>query len=786
LIPSVGLWHHARRALCATGVVLLWCVGGRSAAAQSGKRFVEQPAIDALKIDGNVNISTEELKAAMVTEPSHCRAWKFCGILRFGSLRKDVRLDRAELDRDLLRLRVLYWKRGWRTAQVTPVITPRTRKTVSIALKVVEGPPTLIGTIELGALDSLLAVRGLRKLVDLRPGDPLDLIHLDSVAVRIVRRLDAEGYGEVLLNPVAVVDTSSPRARVTMGISKLYETRVEAVRVEGTENYDPRVVANTMGLKAGDIYSRFAVAESQRALYEAGYFKRAFVRVDPGSADSLKKLVAAVEELPTRSFRTTGGLSTVEFFQVDARYQNANFRGNAGRLTMQATLGNLLAPQLNNRLPFQNVLPENLVDVDSAPAYLQPTFQLNAEVRRRWLSDSRNQTGVSVFGYRRSSPGVFVDQGAGVGGSFTRNVTRAIPVSAQYRLEFTKVSAADTYFCVNFGVCDEVSLGVLKRTQRLAPLSLAASTDRRDDPLGPTRGYTWRADMEFASRWTGSQFGYGRIEVDASKYFHSSEKLTVAMRVHAGYVRGERADGDSVPIILPRKRFYAGGARSVRGYGENQLGPRVLVIPRRQFQPGIAAFDSLINDPRLNDGRLPCDILVDLPNCLTSQTGAPLRNGRPTSNFEDGDFTPKPLGASTLVEASIEARYRVGAAITLAAFVDAGSVGARFGGTAAVFTPGIGVRYLSPIGPIRVDLGYNPKADEQLSVITELSQPRDSTWLNALGIQRGLTGDALTAFAKTTGLFQINAQRSFNPATGTGLGGFFNRMTLHLSIGEAF
>jgi hypothetical protein len=56
-------------------------------------------------------------------------------------------------------------------------------------------------------------------------------------------------------------------------------------------------------------------------------------------------------------------------------------------------------------------------------------------------------------------------------------------------------------------------------------------------------------------------------------------------------------------------------------------------------------------------------------------------------------------------------------------------------------------------------------------VITELA-PRDASWLP--------TG------ASTTGLYQISNTRSFNPANGTGFGGFANRLTLHLSIGEAF
>jgi outer membrane protein insertion porin family len=757
--------QSARRGCATVGVVLLGAVVAHRADGQSLKRVVEQPKLATLKFTGNVNISTATLRAAIKTRATHAR--KLLGIPIF-FLKKTELLDRAELDRDLLRIRVLFWKRGWRAAQVTPLLTKRSEGIVDLTLQIVEGPPTLIGTLNLGALDSLLDRHDLRPLVTVRRLQPLDLIQLDSIAVRIAAHLDVEGYGDVIVTPTAMVDANSPLAAVTMNVQKLYQTRIETIRVEGTENYDTRVVANTMRVKVGDVYSRAVLIETQRSLYEAGFFKRAFIRVEPGSADSLKKLIAAVEELQTHSFRITGGASLVDFFQFDARYTDANFRSSAGRLTVQTTVGNILAEQLAGRSPFKDVVPQT-VNPDSAPQYLQPTFQVNADVRRRWLSDSRNQTGVSAFAYRRSSPGVFVEQGGGLGASFTRSVTRAVPVSLQYRLEFTKTGAADTYFCVNFGVCDGTSLAVLKGTQRLAPLAITAASDLRDDPIGPTRGYTWRTEFEFADTWTGSQFGYGRIEIEGSKYFHASDKLTIAVHGRAGMVRSTGTLGS---VILPRKRFYAGGARSVRGYGENQLGPRVLVIARSQFQPDTVRFKSLLDTVTLNDGRLPCEPYVTiLPNCLTDSTFAPLYNGRRTSNFRDGDFLPKPLGAESMIEGSIEARYRLFGPLTVAAFVDAGAVGAKFGGTPTVITPGIGVRFLSPVGPIRVDLGFNPRSKENLTVITELA-PRDVRWLP--------TG------SPTKGLFQLTNKRSFNPATGTGLGGIFDRLTLHLSIGEAF
>ncbi len=764
--------YNARRASCAAGVVLLSCMMLSSAQAQSAppaRRVVEKPVINALQINGNENIGDDELRAAMETVPSACRGVpNYCKYIPLSWLRKRHTLDRAELDRDMLRLRVLYWKRGWRSAQVTPVIDRNADGEVTIAVTVKEGPATLVGTFDIGELDSLLSARDKRRLLELRPGDPLDLIALDSTAVRIAAQLDARGYGDARLNPVAVTDTGSPRATVKLEVIRLYRTIIDSVRVEGTELYDPRLVANLMNVKKGDKYSRAGLIQSQRALYAAGFFRRAVVRSEPaGEVDSLKRLIVSVEELPPRLFRVTGGVSTVDFFQADARFVNANFRNNASRLAVQATIGNLLAPQLVGNRPFNNVLV-GTQDNDS-PKYLEPTFQLNADLRRRWLSDYRNQSGVSLFGFRRSSPGVFVETGGGAATSFTRNVRPYLPVTLQYRVELTATSAADTYFCVNFGVCDQRSLAVLQSTQRLAPIALSTTTDRRDDPIGPTRGYSWRSELEFADGWTGSQFGYARFEVEGAKYFRMSEKLTVAVHGRGGLVRGfggttsaRGAGGETV--ILPRKRFYAGGARSVRGYGENQLGPRTLVIPRSVFQPTVAAFDSLLADPSLRDGRLPCDPRVfALPDCPTERitTGAGV-----TSNFVDNDFLAKPLGGEAMLEASIEARYRVWGPLTAAVFIDAGSVGAQFRSTATVFTPGIGIRYLSPVGPIRVDLGYNPRAREQLSVITELD-PRDASW-NA---------------SRTSGLFEIRNTRSFNPATGTGI---FNRLTLHLSIGEAF
>jgi outer membrane protein assembly factor BamA len=282
----------------------------------------------------------------------------------------------------------------------------------------------------------------------------------------------------------------------------------------------------------------------------------------------------------------------------------------------------------------------------------------------------------------------------------------------------------------------------------MSPIALQIITDRTDDPLNPTRGYNARLQMEHASAFTLSEFRYNRISGEATRYMSVGDNGAVlAGRVRFGWVKPLRssanalgqAGGDARDILHPRKRFYAGGSQSVRGYGENQLGPRVLTV-----------------DP---------DTLLAY-GCTTSTIadGTCSPAGVPSSDFE-----PRPTGGTSLIEASIEYRFpiwkRLGGAVFVdGAYVGEGSAGEIFKGTGAI-TPGFGLRYQSPVGPIRIDLGIRPTLKEDLPVITETV---DSTG--------------------TPQLARLLETKIFDPIEGKG-GGFqkiLRRLSLHLSIGQAF
>jgi outer membrane protein assembly factor BamA len=190
-------------------------------------------------------------------------------------------------------------------------------------------------------------------------------------------------------------------------------------------------------------------------------------------------------------------------------------------------------------------------------------------------------------------------------------------------------------------------------------------------------------------------------------------------------------------VLHPRKRFYAGGSHSVRGFGENQLGPRVLTVPIGNLQRN----DSL---------NVACTSGTDVTTCNPAV-------------LKDRDFEPRPLGGNFLIEGSVEARFPVWRDLFGAAFVDGGMVRQKSNPDLprrrAAVTPGFGFRYRSPVGPIRADIGFNPGTTESLPVVTE----------SIVNGQRTLV--------------TLQQPRSYSPAGG---GGIFKRMVLHLSIGEAY
>lgn len=189
------------------------------------------------------------------------------------------------------------------------------------------------------------------------------------------------------------------------------------------------------------------------------------------------------------------------------------------------------------------------------------------------------------------------------------------------------------------------------------------SYDRSDSLLDPTRGFRLTARVAPEASFNDGVGGYVRAQFDATGYLPVSERIVLAGRTRIGAIVGAERDD-----IAPSRRYYAGGGGSVRGYGFQRIGPR-----------------SVGNDP---------------------------------------------IGGTSLMEFAAEARIKAFGAFSVVPFIDAGNVYAtalpslselgdmRFGA-------GVGVRYATNFGPIRVDVGtpINPRpGDSRIAVYVSLGQ----------------------------------------------------------------
>jgi translocation and assembly module TamA len=231
-----------------------------------------------------------------------------------------------------------------------------------------------------------------------------------------------------------------------------------------------------------------------------------------------------------------------------------------------------------------------------------------------------------------------------------------------WQKKWTYSLGADLLATSERGVFDSLGLKDT-RTFLIAAFPASLGYDGSDSLLDPTRGFrlNGRISPEISAR--GGHYAYGRAQIDASAYRPMSSNVVAAGRVRFATIQGAKATD-----VAPSRRLYAGGGGSVRGYGYQQLGPRDL----------------------------------------------------------DGD----PIGGRSLAEFALEARVRLkafGGNFGIVPFLDGGSLTNKAYPSTGdwQFGAGVGVRYYSSFGPIRIDVGtpLNPRqGDGRVAVTVSLGQ----------------------------------------------------------------
>jgi outer membrane protein assembly complex protein YaeT len=246
-----------------------------------------------------------------------------------------------------------------------------------------------------------------------------------------------------------------------------------------------------------------------------------------------------------------------------------------------------------------------------------------------------------------------------------------------YRLDRTRLSprlewqptatvTAFGFYRAEYDSLDGVSDAIKRRLPGAAPpnsvlsgLGLGADWTITDNLLDPTRGWVTNASVEPVGGALGGDVSFVRLLAEERRYQPLVGRLRAVARLRLGTAE-PIAGSHEIPIF---ERFYVGGINSVRGYGRRRIGP-------------------LVDD--------------------------------------------EPIGGRSAVEASFELRHPIRGALDSAVFLDGGQVSQQsfdFPFTHLRYGSGVGARYRSPVGPLRLDLGFPlrpPRGDSSWQVYVSL------------------------------------------------------------------
>lgn len=654
-------------------------------AARLPAQQTREAEITDLDFTGNHAFSGSELRTAIVTEQSHCRnvlLQPFCWINDWGFAVDKVYLSSAELPEDVLRLKLYYRRRGYRDVQVDTAIA-RSGDDVSITFRIDEGPPTIVDSLGIRGVEGVLDTTELRKSFPLHAGDPFDLVALSRGEQQITTELQNRGY----LHATVLHDYFLPKgertARVSLDVDPGTRVRISEVRVEGAKGIGEKVVRQFLTFAPGQYYDQRKINESQRNLY--GLSAVRFANIQTEAADDSAVVVdVSVQEARPRTVRTGIGAATTDCLVTETTFTHRNFLGGARRLQVTGRLSNILAKDLGGTFPC--------TDVGQSAVFRKLNYRLRVEVQQPYFFSGKNSLRGALFLERESVPDIFVRDSKGGEIALTRQLRRRMPLTLSYRPDFTSFDAqsADVFFCVNYGFCTPEDIRNIVQPRWLSPVALSWRYDHTNAAFSPTSGYYVTVDAERASKLTGSNYHYYRASLEAADFERvSGDHIVAAFHIRTGFVQPTGGNptamgvGGEEEVVHPRKRFFEGGPQSVRGYGFNLLGPTVLVLDSASY------FGC--------GGSASCVQALPPP-----------------------DFQQRPRGGNAAFEASVELRIRIGANWSTVAFVDGGQVLRDIGvWKAPVVTPGIGVRYFSPVGPLRLDFGYNPAGAQRLPVVVE-------------------------------------------------------------------
>lgn len=556
-------------------------------------------------------------------------------------------------------IRAFYLQQGFTAAAVDVATNERggaeAPGRVAVEIVVREGPRTRVGSIGLDG-NTVLTDTALRAVMKVAPGDPYyePAVAADRDAV-LVEYLN-HGYA----GTTVAVDTPFSADRRTIDlryrIAEGPQVIVDHVIVVGNTRTSDETIRRELLLQPGKPLGLADVIESQRRLSALGLFRRVRITEAAHGDDQRRDIIVTVEEASRTTLAYGAGIELIPRLGLGAGARAVQRYDLAPRGSFEIGRRNLWGRTRSVNLFTRVSLRPRGESIESpGPSkYGLNEYRVVGTYREIGAFDSNADVAVNAF-TEQAIRSTFNFRRQGLTGEVLRRLTPSVRFTGRYSIGRTSL------FEARIPQADRLLVDRLFDQVRLSSVTGSIYRDTRDDPLDPARGLLLGSDTELAARSIGSQVGFAKTFVQALWFRTVSRQrhVVVATAARLGLARGfsREVDGQPVTEDLPAsERFFAGGSTTVRGFALDRLGA-----------PG-----------------------------TISQTG-----------FAQG--------GSALLVLNLELRAPVWRDLGMVGFLDAGNVFARvsdFDLSELRVSPGLGLRYRSPIGPIRVDVGFKLRRRE--------------------------------------------------------------------------
>jgi outer membrane protein insertion porin family len=585
------------------------------------------------------------------------------------------RFSQRMLEADLRDLEQLYRANGFRQVQIQKEVVDDyegVAAQLAVMVRVEEGPQTLVGLLHIEG-NYTIPQDQLLPLLTTTEGQPFSEFNIASDRDSILNYYFNHGFPQATLEAsTAPLNNEPNRMAVSYTINEGEEFFVNKVLVSGLNYTRPYIVQRELRVIPETPLSQEDMLDTQRHLYDLGIFNQVDTAVqNPEGAEANKNVLVDVHEAKRYTFAYGLGLEVQTGQPGVGSRQPQGATGASPRVSFDVTRLNLWGRDetISFKTHVGRLQQRALVSFD-APKWMGKSFRLSFA----GLYD--NTLDVTTFTSQRLEGSVLTQQ----------TISRVNTMI--YRFTYRLVKATNI-------VVSRDLIPLYSQPTRVGMPGFTYIRDKRDNPLETTRGNYTTVDGGTASSYFGSEANFGRMLIQNSTYLplgknpRLEKKYVLARSTRIGIESpfggtvivkpGEIPNCSNCLIPLP-ERFLMGGGNSHRGFGLNQAGPR-----------------------------------------------------DPTTGF--------PLGGSALFLNNIELRLPplisfplVGDNVSFAVFHDAGNVfstehemvhsflnwkqpnrslcqeeNTRFLCSYDYISQavGIGVRYRTPIGPVRFDFGYN-------------------------------------------------------------------------------